>query len=86
MIYFTADTHFDHGNIIRFYLNAEIHYQGEDYVLLSCAETVGDFTQDESLIMLCVHDEDGNTCYQSLEDNDLIAAVYEAYLQQNESN
>jgi len=72
------------GNPIRFYLSANIHYAGEDYVLLTCAENTGDIEQDESFIMRCATDEDGDACYQSLEDEALIAAVYEAYLAQNE--
>lgn len=72
------------GNPIRFYLSANIRYAGEDYVLLTCAEETSDIEQDESFIMRCAVDEDGNECYQSLEDEALIAAVYEAYLAQNE--
>ena len=73
------------GNPIRFYLSASIHYAGEEYVLLTCAEQTADIEQDESFIMRCVTDDDGETCYQSLEDEALIAAVYEAYLAQNEN-
>lgn len=73
------------GNPIRFYLSASIHYAGEEYVLLTCAEETADIEQDESFIMRCVTDDDGETCYQSLEDEALIAAVYEAYLAQNEN-
>lgn len=74
------------GQIIRFKLSASIPYGGEEYVLLSCMEPAGDFDMDESLIMLVTRDEDGESCYQSLDDEALIAAVYEAYLQQTESN
>lgn len=73
------------GNPIRFYLSANIHYAGEDYVLLTCAEDTIDAAQDESFIMRCTKDDDGDDCYQSLEDEALIAAVYEAYLAQNEN-
>ncbi len=73
------------GNPIRFYLSATIPYAGETYVLLSCAEDTGDIAQDESFIMRSLDDEEGNPCYQSLEDEALIAAVYEAYLAQNEN-
>ena len=73
------------GNPIRFYLSAHIQYAGEDYVLLTCAEETQDVEQDESFIMRCTTDEDGDECYQSLEDEALIAAVYEAYLAQNEN-
>ena len=74
------------GNPIRFYLSANIHYADEDYVLLTCAEETGDIEQDESFIMRCATDENGDECYQSLEDEALIAAVYEAYLAQNEND
>lgn len=73
------------GNAIRFYLSASIHYNGEDYVLLTCAEEADDIAQDESFIMRSTTDDEGNACYQSLEDEALIAAVYEAYLAQNEN-
>ncbi len=72
------------GNLIRFYLSASIRYADEDYVLLTCAEATGDIEQDESFIMRCTTDGEGNVCYQSLEDEALIAAVYEAYLAQSE--
>ena len=72
------------GNLIRFYLSASIRYADEDYVLLTCAEATGDIEQDESFIMRCTTDGEGNACYQSLEDEALIAAVYEAYLAQSE--
>ena len=72
------------GNLIRFYLSASIRYADEDYVLLTCAEATGDIEQDESFIMRCTTDDAGNACYQSLEDEALIAAVYEAYLAQSE--
>lgn len=73
------------GNVVRFYLSANIRYQGEDYVLLSAAEDVGDIAKDESFIMRSTSDADGNPCYQSLEDEALIAAVYDAYLSESES-
>lgn len=73
------------GNAIRFYLNADIRYAGEDYVLLSAAEDAGDIVQDESFIMHVTADADGNPCYQTLEDEALIEAVYDAYLRQNEA-
>lgn len=72
------------GNAIRFYLSANIRYAGEDYVLLTCAEETDDVDQDESFIMRLTTDDEGNSCYQSLEDEALIAAVYEEYLAQNE--
>ncbi len=72
------------GNVLRFVLSATIHYAGEEYVLLSAAEASGDIEQDESFIMRATADDEGNPCYQSLEDEALIAAVYDAYLKQNE--
>ena len=68
------------GTAIRFYLTARIRYAQEDYVLLTCAQAAGDIAQDESFIMRCITDDAGNPCYQSLEDEALIEAVYEAYL------
>lgn len=73
------------GNPIRFYLSANIRYAGEDYVLLTSAEDSGDIMMDESFIMRYTADDNGNPCYQSLDDEALIAAVYECYLQQNEN-
>ena len=74
------------GQIIRFRLSATIPYAGEEYVLLTCAEAADDYEMDESLIMRSTVDEDGDTCYQSLDDDALIAAVYEAYLAQTEDH
>ena len=74
------------GNVIRFILSAEIRYAGEDYVLLVSEEDCGDIEQDESFIMKKTTDENGEDCYQSLDDEALIAAVYEAYLKKNEAD
>jgi len=73
------------GQVIRFRLSATVAYKGESYALLSCCEAAGGFEQDESLIMRQTVDEDGESCYQSLDDEALIAAVYEAYLRQSEN-
>lgn len=72
------------GNVARFYLTARIEYDGETYVLLSAAEDAMDISAGESLILLQTQDELGEPCYQSLEDEGLIEAVYEAYLRQSE--
>lgn len=72
------------GNVIRFLLSAEIPYKDEDYVLLVSEEDCGDIARDESFIMKKTTDENGDSCYQSLDDEKLIARIYEAYLSQNE--
>ena len=72
------------GNVVRFILSATIPYAGEEYVLLAAAEDAIDIERDESFIMRATQDDDGNPCYQSIEDEALIAAVYEAYLNQSE--
>ena len=74
------------GQTIRFALSASIPYEGEEYVLLTCVEAAGDFEMDEELIMLCTRDENGENCYQSLDDEALIEVVYDAYLQNSENN
>lgn len=73
------------GNVIRFALSANIAYGSENYVLLTCVEAAGEIPQDESLIMRITKDEEGNDCYQSLDDEALIASIYEAYLRQSEN-
>ena len=72
------------GNILCFELSAEIEYRDEQYVLLVCTQGAGDVQENESVIMRCVSDEDGTPCYQSLDDERLIDAVYAAYLRQSE--
>lgn len=72
------------GNILRFELSAEIAYRDEQYVLLVCTQGAGDVQENESVIMRCVTDDDGEPCYQSLDDERLIDAVYAAYLRQSE--
>lgn len=72
------------GNILRFELSAEIDYRDERYVLLVCTQGAGDVAEDESVIMRCVTDEHGEPCYQTLDDERLIEAVYAAYLRQSE--
>ena len=53
-------------------------------VLLVSEEACGDIEQDESFIMRKATDEDGNPCFQSLDDEKLIERIYEAYLEQSE--
>ena len=72
------------GNILLFELSAEIDYRDERYVLLVCTQGAGDVAEDESVIMRCVTDERGEPCYQTLDDERLIEAVYAAYLRQSE--
>ena len=72
------------GNVLLFELSAEIEYKGEQYVLLVCTQGAGDVQENESVIMRCVTDEDGAPCYQSLDDERLIDAVYAAYLHESE--
>ena len=79
-----ADDSDEDGNVIRFLLNATIPYHGEEYVLLVSEEACGDIEQDESFIMRKATDEDGNPCFQSLDDEKLIERIYEAYLEQSE--
>ena len=73
------------GNILRFELSAEIEYRDEQYVLLVCTQGAGDVQENESVIMRCMTDESGEPCYQSLDDERLIDAVYAAYLRQSEN-
>ena len=73
------------GNLLLFELSAEIEYKGEQYVLLVCTQGAGDVQENESVIMRCVTDADGAPCYQSLDDERLIDAVYAAYLRQSEA-
>ena len=74
------------GNVIPFILSAQIAYQGQEYVLLTVAQAAGDVEMDESFIMRITQDQDGNDCYQSLDDEALIAQVYEQYLKNSEEN
>ncbi len=71
------------GNVIQFLLSAEIEYEGRAYVLLTSTQDCGEIEQDESFIMLKTEDEAGEPCYQSLDDEALIEAVYAAYLAEN---
>lgn len=74
------------GNAVSFALSAAIAHRGEKYVLLTCAEAAGDIEKGESFIMRCATDEEGSPCYQSLDDEKLIAEIYEAYLKQSEQD
>ena len=71
------------GNVIRFLLSAEIEYEGRSYALLTSAEACGEIEKDESFVMIKTEDEAGEPCYQSLDDEALIEAVYAAYLGEN---
>ena len=72
------------GNVARFYLTARVEHEGSIYVMLSAAADAIDMSEGEELIMLETIDEAGDPCYQSLDDEALIEAVYGAYLSQSE--
>lgn len=68
------------GNVVRFRLVSEIDYRGERYALFSALEDGVDIAEGETILMQLTQDEQGETGYRTLEDEALIAAVYEAYL------
>ena len=72
------------GNVARFYLTARVEYEGSVYVLLSAVADAIDVSEGENVILLETVDEAGDPCYQSLDDETLIEAVYDAYLSQSE--
>lgn len=74
----------EEGNVFRYALTAQIRLDGQDYALLTAADLPKEAQEDETLVLLKTQDERGEACYASLEDEDLIARVYEAYLEQNE--
>lgn len=76
----------EEGNVISFVLSARIPYRGEEYVLLTCAQDAGDIAKDETFIMKSTMDEEGNPCYQSLDDERLISDIYAAHLRQSEQD
>lgn len=76
----------EEGNIISFVLSARIPYRGEEYVLLTCAQDAGDIAKDETFIMKSTMDEEGNPCYQSLDDERMISDIYAAHLRQSEQD
>ena len=76
----------EEGNVISFVLSARIPYRGEEYVLVSCAQDAGDIAKDETFIMKSTMDEEGNPCYQSLDDERMISDIYAAHLRQSEQD
>ena len=65
----------DHGNEIEFEFLDLLEYDGEQYaVLLPTQEDA-----DEVLIMRLVPDEDGQETYISVEDEDVMNAVFDIF-------
>ena len=68
------------GNTIRFEHVATIQHEGNDYVLLAPLDPVDDMEEDEVLVLKIDNDENGDEIYVSVDDDDLVAKVFERYL------
>ena len=65
----------DHGNEIEFEFLDLIDYEGDQYAVLLPTE----HDADEALIMRLVPDEDGQEVYVSVEDEDVLNAVFDIF-------
>ena len=65
----------DHGNEIEFEFLDLLEYEGEQYAVLLPT----DEDADEVLIMRLVPDEDGQETYVSIEDEDVMNAVFDIF-------
>lgn len=74
----------ERGNVRSYALTARVRVREADYVLLSALDTGRETGEDDSLILRETADESGQLCYESVEEECLIAEVYDAYLRQSE--
>lgn len=71
------------GQTFRYRLVAKVCLDNQNYVILSESDLPDDSQNDESIILRQTKDMQGEICYEPLEDDMLIARVYEAYLSLN---
>lgn len=65
-------------NLVRFEHVMTIEYEGENYVLLA---PLDEDEEGDEVIILRIEEQDGEEVYATLEDDDLINAVFSRYLE-----
>nr|SIP63367.1 Putative Holliday junction resolvase YggF [uncultured bacterium] len=69
------------GNTVAFEHLATVEYEGDYYICLAEPETdEADSTETEVVIMRIEEDENGEEIYAAIEDEDLLDAVYEKFI------
>ena len=65
-------------NLVRFGGGMTIEYEGDNYVLLA---PLDEDEEGDEVIILRIEEQDGEEVYATLEDDDLINAVFSRYLE-----
>ena len=69
------------GKNVRFEHLMTVEHEGESYVLLVPIDDVEDMEEDEVIILRIEASEDGDDAYVGVEDEALLEAVFERYLE-----
>ena len=75
----------ENGNTETFGLVGVVEYRDDTYLVLELPEEEQDDSEEVQLVfMLVVRDEEGEDCYEPVEDDDLCDTLFEIYMQQLE--
>ncbi|MDI3509081.1 MAG: hypothetical protein PWP55_1273 [Clostridiales bacterium] len=68
-------------NEVQFEHILTLEIDDKEYVLLSPLEPMEDLDQDEAIVLRIEQDENGEDIYVSIDDEDEMQAVYDAYME-----
>lgn len=68
-------------NEVQFEHILTLEIDNKEYVLLSPLEPMEDLGQDEAIVLRIEQDENGEDIYVSIDDEDEMQAVYDAYME-----
>lgn len=75
----------EEGQTVRFEHVYTVPHEGQEYILLSPIDEVEGVAEDEVVILQIVQDED-NDAYVGVEDEALVEAIFEKYLELAEAD
>lgn len=74
------------GESVRFEHLMTLEYEGDLYVMLTALEATPDTDEDEVFILRIEKDEQGEDCYVTVEDEDVLQAVFEKFVTLSEQD
>lgn len=74
------------GQSVRFEHLMTLEHEGELYVMLTALEATPDTDEDEVFILRIEKDEQGEDCYVTVDDEDILQAVFEKFVALSEQD
>ncbi|MDO4355692.1 MAG: DUF1292 domain-containing protein [Clostridia bacterium] len=71
----------EEGNAVEFEHIMTIEHEGKEFVLLVPVTEMEDVEEDEMIVLQISTDDEGNDVYVGVDDEDLLEAVFNKYLE-----